>query len=81
MHRVISLFALATLLLSCESSWQVEAVDSPTEGFVLKAVPYGPEPRQFVDIYKAASDCPTPGYFDAHGNGGTTNMPSSIINA
>ena len=43
-------------------------------------VPYGPEPRQFMDIYLAPSDCPTPVYFDAHGNGGTTTMPSAIVN-
>ncbi len=44
-------------------------------------VPYGPEIRQFVDIYLAPSECPTPVYFDAHGNGGSTHMPSSIIDA
>ncbi|MEO0340423.1 MAG: hypothetical protein AAF242_14580, partial [Bacteroidota bacterium] len=42
-------------------------------------VSYGPEDRQFVDIYLAPSDQPTPVYFDAHGNGGTTNMPDAII--
>ena len=42
-------------------------------------VSYGPEDRQFVDIYIAPSACPTPVYFDAHGNGGNTNMPQSII--
>lgn len=43
-------------------------------------IPYGPEDRQFLDIYIAPSASPTPVYFDAHGNGGTTNMPNSIIN-
>ncbi|MEM9548032.1 MAG: T9SS type A sorting domain-containing protein [Bacteroidota bacterium] len=42
-------------------------------------VPYGPDERQFMDIYTAPSQCPTPVYFDAHGNGGTTDMPSSIV--
>ena len=41
-------------------------------------VPYGPEDRQFVDLYLAPSNSPTPVYFDAHGNGGNTNMPRSI---
>lgn len=44
-------------------------------------VPYGPENRQWLDIYIAPSDCPTPVYFDAHGNGGTTNMPNWIIDS
>lgn len=43
-------------------------------------VSYGPEDRQFVDIYLANSECPTPVYFDAHGNGGNTSMPNSIVN-
>lgn len=42
-------------------------------------VPYGNEARQFMDIYVATSNCPTPVYFDAHGNGGNTNMPNAII--
>ena len=42
---------------------------------------YGPEGRQYLDIYMAPSDCPTPVYFDAHGNGGSTNMPSSITDS
>lgn len=43
-------------------------------------VSYGPESQQWLDIYIAPSDNPTPVYFDAHGNGGTTNMPNSIVN-
>ena len=44
-------------------------------------VQYGPDDRQFLDIYIAPSECPTPVYFDAHGNGGNTNMPNSIVDA
>ena len=44
-------------------------------------VSYGPEDRQYLDIYIAPSETPTPVYFDAHGNGGNTNMPSSIVGA
>lgn len=47
----------------------------------FSGVPYGPDSTQFVDIYIAPSPCPTPVYFDAHGNGGTTVMPSSITNS
>lgn len=43
-------------------------------------VNYGPEERQFMDIYLAQSDCLTPVYFDAHGNGGNTNIPNSLVN-
>lgn len=44
-------------------------------------VQYGSEPRQWLDIYIAPSIDPTPVYFDAHGNGGTTAMPSAIIDS
>ena len=44
-------------------------------------VQYGPEDRQWLDIYIAPSECPTPVYFDAHGNGGNTNMPNRIVEA
>lgn len=44
-------------------------------------VSYGPETRQFLDIYIAPSSCPTPVYFDAHGNGGTTDMQRVIIDS
>ena len=44
-------------------------------------VSYGPEDRQFVDIYLGESETPTPVYFDAHGNGGNTDLPSSMTNA
>tara|TARA_Y100001978_G_scaffold139411_1_gene124653 strand:+ start:988 stop:2016 length:1029 start_codon:yes stop_codon:yes gene_type:complete len=44
-------------------------------------VSYGTEPRQFLDIYISPSNCPTPVYFNAHPNGGTTSMPSSITDS
>ncbi len=44
-------------------------------------VSYGTEPRQFLDIYIAPSNCPTPVYFNAHPNGGTTSMPTSITDS
>lgn len=44
-------------------------------------VSYGAETRQYLDIYLAPSNDPTPVYFDAHGNGGTTSMPNSIVDA
>ncbi|MBX2876875.1 MAG: T9SS type A sorting domain-containing protein [Saprospiraceae bacterium] len=53
-------------------SFSMQAQDHPQ-------VPYGPEDRQFVDIFIAPSECPTPVYFDAHGNGGNTNIPNSIV--
>lgn len=67
------------LLISC-SSEDNETLDTPlTEAFVEKGLKYGPEARQFLDIYKAESDCPTPIYFDAHPNGGNTSMPTHIV--
>lgn len=44
-------------------------------------VSYGQAARQFLDIYIAPSSCPTPVYFDAHFNGGTTAMPKSITDS
>ena len=46
----------------------------------FSGVSYGPEERQFLDIYLGQSATPTPVYFDAHGNGGNTALPSSITN-
>ncbi len=45
-----------------------------------KHVQYGPDPRQYMDIYIAPSAHPTPVYFDAHGNGGDIGMPILIVN-
>ncbi|MCI5057117.1 MAG: T9SS type A sorting domain-containing protein [Flavobacteriales bacterium] len=55
-------------------------------GFISKAqdhsnISYGTETRQFLDIYLGISACPTPVYFHAHFNGGTTAMPSSITDS
>lgn len=41
-------------------------------------VSYGPEDRQFLDIWIAPSSAPTPVFIYAHPNGGTTDLPSSI---
>lgn len=47
----------------------------------FSGVAYGTQPRQFVDIYLGQSTCPTPVYFDAHFNGGTTAMPQNITDS
>lgn len=78
------LLASAILFISCSSddndtSNAPTNDDQLTESLVELGVSYGTESRQFLDIYKAASECPTPIYFDAHGNGGNTEMPNSII--
>lgn len=46
-------------------------------------IPYGPESRQYLDIYLAQSTsaCPAPVYFDAHGNGGNISLPNSLVNS
>lgn len=80
---VLYTLALSMLFISCSEDSDV-LTDSPdenalTESVVELGVKYGPEERQFLDIYKAASDCPTPIYFDAHGNGGTTVIPEALI--
>ena len=77
-HR---LFFLSFLLFifSCSSDTDETPENSNTEAFVEKGIKYGTETRQFLDLYKAESQCPTPIYFDAHPNGGDTNLPSSIV--
>lgn len=50
-----------------------------TEALVETGIKYGPETRQFLDLYRPESTCPTPVYFDAHGNGGSTILPDAII--
>jgi len=40
---------------------------------------YGPESRQYLDIYMAPSDCPTPVYIWAHGNGQSTQDIDTYI--
>lgn len=68
------------LFLSCGNDSQEEGTTpQATEALVEKGVPYGNEARQFLDIYRADTDTPTPVYFDAHSNGGTTAIPSDII--
>lgn len=45
-------------------------------------VSYGPESRQFLDIYQAQATEPTPVYIWAHSNGSTANdVPNSIVNS
>ncbi|MEO0572133.1 MAG: hypothetical protein AAF039_10555 [Bacteroidota bacterium] len=77
------LLASALLFISCSSddNQQVDTADNNpiTESLVELGVAYGPESRQFLDIYKAESECATPIYFDAHGNGGNTSIPSSLV--
>lgn len=51
----------------------------PTEAITIKGLKYGIEARQFLDLYKPASSCPTPIYFDAHPNGGNTNLPTAMV--
>jgi len=78
---LICLIALPFMLSACNDDPTEVApeIDVLTDGLVVKGLSYGPESRQFVDLYKAASPCPTPIYFDAHGNGGTTVMPTDIV--
>jgi len=70
---------LSLFIISCNSDGDEPTNNPLTESLVEKGVKYGTESRQFLDIYKAESDCPTPIYFDAHGNGGNISMPNSII--
>ncbi|MEM6894867.1 MAG: hypothetical protein AAF554_14330 [Bacteroidota bacterium] len=82
MKNLFYTLALTLFCISCNSddTGDTSMNGEPlTAGLVELGVQYGTETRQFVDIYKAESECPTPIYFDAHGNGGNTSLPSSIV--
>ena len=83
MKMLLYILTFGMLFISCSEDNDVltnPPNENPlTEGLVELGVNYGPEDRQFLDIYKAASDCPTPIYFDAHGNGGTTAVPGALV--
>ncbi|MDC8003409.1 hypothetical protein POV27_05065 [Aureisphaera galaxeae] len=79
MKILLKILLFALCFVSCNAEEEGTTNPPLTESLVLKGLQYGTEPRQFLDLYKAASDCPTPVYFDAHGNGGNTSMPNSIV--
>ena len=83
MTKIFFYFTLIGILLSsCSSDDETvspETNNPLTESLVELGIKYGSEGRQFLDLYKAESDCPTPIYFDAHFNGGTTTSISSEI--
>ncbi len=68
------------ILFSCKDD-EPDTNQTPplTESLVELGIQYGSESRQFLDLYKAESECPTPIYFDAHGNGGTTFIPDYLV--
>ena len=85
--RRITQFAFVLLLVafnSCDdrnNSVSSDPADdiSPNEALVQAGVKYGSEDRQFLDIYRPASDNSTPIFFNAHANGGTTAVPNSLV--
>lgn len=84
-RKILGLIGLVSVLyVSCkedddDNKGVVAEENPPTEAIVELGVKYGDEARQFMDIYKAASNCATPVYFDAHGNGGNTDVPNSLV--
>jgi len=88
MKNEFSLLIAGILLIACgsddEAMVDTDMDNAPdlevlTEALEVKGLSYGPESRQFLDLYKPASDCATPIYFDAHPNGGNTELPSTLI--
>lgn len=82
MRIFISLLIIGMLFTSCDSDDDIQNPEPQiplTQSLVERGIKYGSEERQFLDLYKAASDCPTPIYFDAHGNGGNTTIPTSLV--
>ena len=47
----------------------------------LAAIPYGPDPRQVLDFYKAGSDTPTPVLFWIHGGGWVSGVRANPTGA
>ena len=83
MKKVIFYISLIGIIIcSCNANEDETNQSSDiqlTEAFVELGIKYGPEDRQFLDLFKARSDCPTTIYFDAHANGQDTSMPSEIV--
>ena len=73
MSNIFTSLLMVVFLISCykdDKTGNQEPNNPLTESLVELGVKYGSEDRQFLDLYKAESDCPTPIYFDAHGNNG-----------
>jgi hypothetical protein len=82
MSKIFASLLMVVFLISCNKDDEIrnqEPNNQLTESLVELGVRYGSEDRQFLDLYKAESDCPTPIYFDAHGNNGNTSIPDSLV--
>ena len=83
MKKVIFYISLIGIIICSCNSNEDEGTQSSdiqlTEALVELGIKYGPEDRQFLDLFKARSDCPTPIYFDAHAQGQDTSMPTEIV--
>ena len=83
MRKIFASLLMVVFLISCNKDDEIrnqEPNNQLTESLVELGVKYGSEDRQFLDLYKAESDCPTPIYFDAHHGGGNTSIPDSLVN-
>lgn len=82
MSKIFASLLMVVFLISCNKDDEIrnqEPNNPLTESLVELGVKYGSEDRQFLDLYKAESDCPTPIYFDVHGNNGNTSIPDSLV--
>ena len=83
MQRLIFYLMMIGILTSAcsteKDNGETDTNNPIIESFVELGIKYGTEDRQFLDLYKAQSDCPTPIYFDAHSNGGNTSLPSEMV--
>ena len=82
MKQIFASLLMVVFLISCNKDDEIrnqEPNNPLTESLVELGVKYGSEDRQFLDLYKAESDCLTPIYFDAHGNNGNTSIPDPLV--
>lgn len=56
-----------------------DEVDQSTEAKEYLKISYGPEPRQWLNIYRAASESPTPIYIWAHANNHTASDTREFV--
>ena len=73
MSNVFTSLLMVVFLISCDKDDKTGHPEPHTpfsESLVELGIKYGSEDRQFLDLYKAESDCPTPIYLDAYGNSG-----------
>jgi predicted esterase len=73
------LVILTTILLFSCGNFKVSKAQEKTLAKIFSKVSYGPEARQWLNIYQAPSEKPTPIYIWAHANNHTANDTREFV--